>query len=563
MKLSPTVRFLCLLSALLLLLGLSACGTAPAEPSSGGSTEPPTASTAPAPEQPLPGLHPVPELTLLPNESVYCLCRDSDGAAALLTRWDDSDSLWKNRLLLLDPKTASVTACTELEPYDDDFNFSRLELTGQEILCVDEYGERAIVFDRSGRLSGQRDYPVMSRENLGWQNGLLTDETLHKEQRWAEFSRDEGEPIRAAAFYDEPDRLHLLDEPYDRILDASGRRLLTVQNLDNGMQQLAMLDLEQSLCLGRITLRVEDWPGAEWITVGSSLLGDGWALTCLNWDGTQAGSALCFWYPDTENASPLGNEVLTGQLLQSRIEALSRELEQAGMIFHLDEAPDSALTPTTGLSVLENTCETGASLFGQYWILSRLAGFVHKLPSGMVRETTSGFPGGDTPDLDGLHIYIVRNIPGDAAGFACTWTEPMLICFATEEFGEGHLAHEFMHILDFRLARYKESVHRNFEEEWSDLSPYYAYDSDLTPEQQNELEAYFVSYYAMTNYAEDRAETFQRLFDETEPPEDAWWYKDRPGVRAKVAYLIKNLRAAFPSVQAVDSAWWEKLAPEP
>lgn len=526
-------------------------------------TVPATAATAqtepPAPPAAPTGLRAVEGLELLPEESVEGVCLDGDGAAVLLTRWDEDAQVWRDRLVELDPAACAVVSVTQMEPYGERLNGALLELTKGEICYVDPEQERCLAFDRQGRFLGLRDHPVMSRENLGWRNRLLGQDCLRKEAGWAELNRgDSGELNRVVAFYDETDRLHVVGEPYDQIQAVLGHRLLTLALPEGGGQDLALLDLDQNLCLDQLALRAEDWPGAEWINLDASALGEDWALLSLSWEGQEMGRSLCFWYPDSGNAAPIQAEALTEQNLVDEIGVLEGRLAAEGILLHLDQAPDPDMTPTTGLSVAQNACETGASLFGQFWILNQLADFVEKLPAGMVREMTSGFPGGDPADRDGLHIYIVRNIPGDAAAFASAWTEPMLICFATEEFSQTHLAHEFMHVMDFRLSQYLYSVRRDLEEEWWALSPNYAYNTELTPEEDEALQDYFVSWYARTNSAEDRAESFQQLFDAQPPLEEAWWW-GKAGVRAKLAYLAENLRAAFPSVQATEQAWWEKL----
>lgn len=521
-------------------------------PTSSTVTEAPPATEPPAPPAAPAGLQAVEGLELLPEESVCGLCREADGAAVLLTRWDDDAQVWRSRLVSMDPETASVTAQVELEPMGDSASFTVPELTDTEIRLVDPESERCAAFDRKGRFLGLKDHLVMDRKHLGWRNGLLGDDCFIKTNRWAEFSRgDSGELNRLVAFYDEKDRIHALAEPYDMIRDVEGHRMLTLRFGDGGPGELALLDLDAKLCVDRLQFdpgeNVEGLLGADWVLLDFSEIGD------------RAGRhRICFWYPDSDKAGPIQAEALTEQNLVDEIGVLESRLAGEGILLHLDEAPDPEITPITGLNVYENSCETGASLFGQFWILSQLDEFVQKLPAGMVREMTSGFPEGGPEDRDGLHVYIVRSIPGDAAAFANAWTNPMMICFATEEFGQAHLAHEFMHIMDFRLSQYLFSVRRDLEDEWWDLSPSYAYDTELTPEQEEVLQDYFISWYARTNSNEDRAETFQELFDETEPPEESWWWT-KAGVRAKAAYLVENLRAAFPSVQAVDQARWEKL----
>ena len=562
-------RLLGWLLALLLALSLSACGgpAAPAEPTperpdvDSSASAPSTSETEAAPER-LRGAVEVTGLSVRPNESVFGVCRDGDGAAVLLICWDEEASLWRDRLARLDPKTASVSEIVELESSDDLPGFSLLELTEEEIRLVDEESERCAAFDRSGRFLGLRDHPVMSRENLGRQNRLLSDDCFSKGREWAEFTRgDSGRLNRVVAFYDETDRVHILDEQLGMLTAIRGHRLLCSQVEDAGAQELTLVDLDAGLCLDR--LRIPPSSDEEWVNMNGAVLSEDWALLSVSRDRhEQTEHSFLFWYPEKGNQTPADAEVLTEQFLTDSIERLRTELERAGMTLRLDEAPASDRTPTTGLAVFESTCETGASLFGQYWILRQLDEFVQKLPEGMIRELTTDLPGGEPSDLGSLHIYIVRNIPGDAAGFASSWTEPVLICFATEEFGRSHLAHEFMHIIDLRLNRYLDSKRRDLENEWWAMSPSFAYDTELSPEQSEAVDPYFVSWYARTGSNEDRAETFQCLFDSEEPAAEQWWYAGHEGVHAKAAWLIKMIRAAFPSVQATEHAFWEKLPDE-
>ncbi len=561
----PARKYLALgLVCLLLLVSvlLASGGRARPEPlpeSSEAVTTQPAATEPPAPPPVLAGAVEIAGLEMGPEESVFGLCRDGDSAAVMLSRWDEDAQVWRCRLAELDPKTASVTAVVELEPMGEGATFAWLELTETEIRFVDRDSERCAAFDRSGRFLGIQDHPVMDKAHLGWRNVLLSDGCFYKQARWAEISRsDSGSLNRVVAFYDEKDCVHVIGEPYDQIRDAAGHRLLTLRVGENNLQELALLDLDRGLCLDRLSLTPEQ--GEE---LGDALLGGDWALLCLTAQEPSNAKRLLFWYPEAGRESPIETATLTERDLIDEISVLSEKLAQAGISLRLDEAPPAEQTPTTGLQVYESSCETGASLFGQYWILSELDHFVEKLPAGMVRELSQELPGGDGSEAEPLQLYIVRSIPGDAAAFANAWTEPPMLCFATEEFSPSHLAHEFMHVMDLRLSRWLETQRRDLENEWWALSPAYAYEEGLSQEQSDALEAYFVSWYARTNSNEDRADSFQMLFDSDEPLAEQWWYAEKPGVQAKLRWLTENIRAAFPSVQAVERAWWEKLPPEP
>ena len=520
-------------------------------------TEP---TTTEAPQPSLTGLVAVEGLEITEDEGIFGLyCVDGMGYV-LLQHWDQQMEGLRYRMATLDAKTAALTEITELAAFQANMGFSQLVVTESEILLIDEYGERCGCFDRTGAFLGFRDYPTMSQENRGWRNRLLNDDSFWKNTNYAAFTSDSGvELSRVVAFYDEEDQLHALKQPFDAIEAVSGHRLLTRRQLsDNGLTY-TLLDLDEALCLGEAVLPPEE-DGAGWANPCGAALGEDYALLAVEWSGAgSTGYQVLFWYPEPEEQTPFDQEILTEQSLTDRIDALKTELEPLGFTFHLDEAPTPEQTPTVGLNVSESVCDLGASLFGQYRILSELRSFANKLPDGFIRELSGQMPDEDE-NRDSLHIFIVRNVPGDAAAFANTWTEPMMVCFATGEFSEAHLAHEFMHIIDYRLHRYSSANGRNFEADWLALSPSWAYDETewLDDAQLAEVGEYFVSDYARTNDAEDRAETFQLLFDSTDPSEE-WWYSDSPKVQAKVARLIETIREAFPSVQAVERAWWEKL----
>ena len=556
----------CALLALCLVFPLR--GASPASPAETETAAPPVTTEAPTvpttTEAPPPapvGLVEVTGLELSEEDGFFGLYAAEGMGYVLLCRWDAQAQVLRYRLAALDPATAAAVSVTALDPFPEALNPTDLAITGTELLLIDEYGERCAAFARDGRFLGLRDYPTMGRENLGWQNRLLNDDCFRKEQTYASFTDGTGaEFSQLVAFYDETDRIHALKEPCDELSAAAGHRLLTRNHGEDGGLSCVLSDLDAALRLGEILLHPSDVAGARWVEPCGAAIGEDWVLLAAGWCGEADARTyrVLFWYPDPAEEAPLEQEILDEPFFTERIAALKAELEALGLTLHLDEAPAPEQTPTTGLAVSESVCDVGASLFGQYRILSGLKAFADKLPAGFLRELYSGMPDSDT-DRDSLHVYLVRNIPGDASAFANAWMEPMMVCFATEEYLPSQLPHEFMHLIDYRLNQYNAGVGRDLENEWSRLSPWWAYDSWLTDKQQQEVEGYFVSLYARTNSTEDRAETFQALFDSEEPVSEQWWYAEHPGVQAKAAYLVKAIRAAFPSVQAVEAACWEKL----
>lgn len=227
--------------------------------------------------------------------------------------------------------------------------------------------------------------------------------------------------------------------------------------------------------------------------------------------------------------------------LRTRVRLLQARLEyEYPVCIRLGEVDNDDQTPATDDS----------DLLGIYRTLWQIEDFFRKLPEGFVNEICNDVPGAEDWGTRAIQIYIVRDIPGNTVAYACAWDRDMRLCFAINGFGVIGVAHEFMHLFDFRLSH----VDPDFMSDWEALTPEWASSSDDAAL----LDCYYVTDYAHSHPAEDRAEVFMLLFNCSCPLEEAWWYRDRPGVQEKVDFLISALRSAFPSVWYADRVWWEK-----
>lgn len=570
-----------LLSALLLAVLLTGCLTperpvAPTgEPRQTGAS---ASETGPVPELPTETALPVPEShptglirleNCQPEEGEYPVSAaiSGDHGILLLERWDENAKTVHRRLALIDGKTG---ASDGMLPLEDSALPSAVKLIPEQdrITLIDPAEQQAAVYDWKGRLEQLCDNPVADPDQPDRQN-RIADASFWKEPYFSRFtdSSDPNRVINLLAFYDRDDAIYSISETFDNCLDCQDRKLLVVHALDGGKSlQCKLLDVDGGACTDTVTISAEpEWRDNVWLNASLGCLGENWSILLVERVRDAHTDFIPYlWYPSSDNQTPMETEVLTEEGLHTQVEQLCRELEDAyGVTFHLDEAPDPSLTPIVGLEDSmapgENLCETGASLVGQYRILRDLRQFFGVLPQGFIPELYSQMPGEEAWNRETLHIYLVRSIPGDSSAFANAWAENMTVCFATEEYARNQLPHEFMHLMDYRISQYMFQQDRNFETEWWDLSPDYAYDTDLTESQQEETAEYFVSSYARTNAQEDRAETFQNLFTCLEPLDEAWWYADRPHIQEKVRCLIRAIREAFPSVQAQDRAVWEKI----
>ena len=127
---------------------------------------------------------------------------------------------------------------------------------------------------------------------------------------------------------------------------------------------------------------------------------------------------------------------------------------------------------------------------------------------------------------------------------------------ATDEFSASTVPHEFMHLIERRIFAWYESVGESFWDAWDALNPegFDYYDGEDKWELVGD---WFVSSYAMTDSMEDRAETFMEVFTAQTPLEECFWYQEGSHVPAKVAFLREAIRRSYPSVQAVEQAYWE------
>ena len=258
----------------------------------------------------------------------------------------------------------------------------------------------------------------------------------------------------------------------------------------------------------------------------------------------------------TNEAVPLDAERATSFSFHQKNLSLRDEIfKEYEISLHLDEAPPSDFTPwddSDPENPVPTTCITGASKLEQYRILLALKGFLSKLPAGFTHEMYTDYPSGGSMH-ESFDIYVVKEIPGSAAAFASGFSqEEFLICFATDEFSDSFLPHEFMHLIECRIHDLRDETGLSFWDEWDSFNPAgYQYGND------DFRSDWFVTWYATTSSMEDRADTFMNIWLNSKlPPEER--DNDIPfRIREKMRILIDAIRTAYPSVEAAGKAFWE------
>ena len=75
---------------------------------------------------------------------------------------------------------------------------------------------------------------------------------------------------------------------------------------------------------------------------------------------------------------------------------------------------------------------------------------------------------------------------------------------------------------------------------------------------EEQYQEYFVSAYSTANPAEDRAEVFMNLFNSGSYDEEPYWITESPYAKEKAVFLCQAIRKAYPAMQDIERAYWEK-----
>lgn len=580
-------KLLCLLAALLLLAG---CSTAPQPVETEQASTAPdetlsssTTATEPEPEPPGPGLYELCSYTAAGGYRPTTMVAQGNEAVVLLWSIASEQERQSVYMQVLDLDAGSAGPICLLEGAEElDAYLLSIEDDGS-LVYYNPYSETAAHYDRQGKLLGQIENPYQAVDDWQFPHALTNQRfSFQKSAAWYH-SYAEGSYLWSAyALADEPEALYLLDGGYDYVCDAKGKRLLEASHLPgNGGLRYRILDLDGGQELDRVSIE-NDAVGADrestFLNEGEALLCDAGAVMHIARDRFEPGEEygeggpepdweerIYLWRLDDAAAQRVELRRVTEDTLRAENdEIVARVGERYEINVLLDVAPEGDRPPLMENDYPEEykdaTLITGIDAFSAYDLLRHLERFLELLPEGFTHEMQTDYPPQRTEaslaGFDGFDIYIIKEIPGGAGAYANGWEERMKIVLATDEFSASTLPHEFMHLIDRRVAAYYDSIGESFWDAWTALTPA---DFDYFAEKKEYalVNDSFVSYYAMTNPEEDKAETFMYMFTAQESLEELYWYKDAPCVQAKVAFLTEAIRSSFPSVQAVEKAYWE------
>ena len=524
-------------------------------------------------------------------------------AAVCSTHYRESTGAEENELRFIDLETGRVSDRIVMEPwYDPDrrgepepepdpySEYPGLYLyklaIGENgtLILFNPYESWAALYDRSGRLLDMIPYgpPVENVSSSGEFPLLPRSCYVGDGFGYVSFPDEDGKEISAFSFSDDPDSVLLFENDYSGISTGKGRDVVCTRYARDGSPlSYRVFDFENNVVRASVTLPPVFEEGDFSWSDRDLLLGEDFALIAVQafadagslraeedaslssgedeetGDRSESVEFLYLWRFDEKEAEPLEAERATNFSLHRKNLALRDEiLKEYEITLHLDEAPPSDYTPWDDSDPekdpVPSVCVTGAAKLEQYRILLSLKRFLARLPAGFTHEMYTDYPYGGKMH-DSFDIYVVKEIPGSAAAFASGFSmEEFLICFATDEFSDSHLPHEFMHLIEVRIHDLRDRVGPNFWEEWDALNP-----EDYQYGEDDYRSDWFVTWYAATNAMEDRADTFMRLWQNRELPPEERYEDPSPHIQAKMQALIDAIRESYPSVAAAGKAFWE------
>lgn len=363
-------------------------------------------------------------------------------------------------------------------------------------------------------------------------------------------------------FYENPDEIYIFksDKAYQPSYLNKENHYILSEAFDNSCNAVSfkVIDFLNAKKINEASISASKY-GFNYTTTNCSGFGNKYAV-CLEYlaDETDENSMhkMFYWnYLNETTNEALDIEKYT-ELESVNKQCIAEIKNEYGVDIHVNEECEN-------ISGNVDFDETISPLI-LYDDISVIKSFLDSLPQGMIEETYSRFYDKEF-ESTGIRIDIVskitmqNDITNDVAAFAQRWSEPMELCFSYRSVNSPTVAHEFMHLFDQRIDDYLNHQGTTLYDKWNKFNAKYEHKYNEKDEFHRQYEFdgdNFITEYASSNDDEDRAVIFENLYsnhsEETRP-----WLESE-GIKTKVDCLNQLLREAFPSVNAVQTAYWEQ-----
>ena len=413
-----------------------------------------------------------------------------------------------------------------------------------EIIVYGGGNGEAITYDLSLNQTGTTDYTPVDSYDAAPESSFI-DENSAIYDTYA-FSYNESNYY--FVLYTNPDQVYVFNGEDENIDAVDNGKLFTTEltyseSNNNWDNTLYVKDLENALCIN--STQLETAPEGLFIDILESALSDKYVcfVERISNDQTSGGKTVPYLWKYTESPKNEAFEVtsMTEEEIVADNERIISEIKaKYGVNVLVNKEPKFGFEVELGVSPLQANS-----------VLTALSSCLELFPENFIKEIYQ-----DAEYINGFDIHIVDNVDG-ATAFANDFTDPYEIVFGYHGFEKSVVVHELMHLIDNRIQTYYDDNNMDFYSEWWKLNPdgfeyYFEEDHDSNEE-------YFVSHYAMTNVSEDLADTFQAMYNAYAENGD-FRFNEYEHVNKKAALICEAIRKAFPCMENVDEAFWEKYA---
>ena len=411
------------------------------------------------------------------------------------------------------------------------------------IFVFDAGSGKAISYDLNLKQTGTAEYEVFEDSEFG--SNFINDSFALFDSYAYSY---EGDSLYYFVFYNETDKIYVFNGEDESICDVDNRNLFTAkskysESSNKWETTIYVKDIENALCIN--SAKLESTSEGLFSDIIESAVSDKYVCFVERISNDQTGGAMFVPYLWKYTEAPLNEAIDVKSMTESDIvednDRIVSDIESKyGVKVLVNEEPifgfdvDLSATPLQVNSVL-----TG------------LSSCLDLFPENFIKEIYQ-----DAEYVEGLNFYVVDNVNG-ATAFANDFAETYEIVFGYHGFTKSVVAHELMHLIDNRIQTYYDDNNMDFYAQWWALNPdgfeyYFEEDHDSNEE-------YFISHYAMTNVAEDLADTFQAMYNAYEENGD-YRFNEYEHVNKKAALICEAIRKAFPCMENADEVFWEKYA---
>ena len=444
-------------------------------------------------------------------------------------------------LTVYDAKSNRITAEKKLSDCPLEYISGAKFHNESTIFVFDAGSGKAISYDLNLKQTGTADYVIYDQEY----DSTFIDDSFAIYDTYA-FSYNASNYY--FVFYDNEEKIYVFNGEDEAINAADDGKLFTSESKyseisNNWETTMYVKDLENALCINNAKL--EGASSGLFIDILESAMNDKYVCFVERISNDQTGGYRAVPYLWKYTEAPV-NEVI-------EVKAMTA----ADILDDNDKIIDD-IKSKYGVKVIVNDepnfgfeVELGATPLQVNSVLTSLSSCLDLFPENFIKEIYQ-----DAEYINGFNIHIVDNIDG-ATAFANDFTDPYEIVFGYHGFEKSVVVHELMHLIDNRIQTYYDDNNMDFYAQWWALNPdgfeyYFEEDHDSNEE-------YFISHYAMTNVAEDLADTFQAIYNAYEENGD-YRFNEYEHVNKKAALICEAIRKAFPCMENADEVFWEKYA---